>query len=221
MTGPSTPQLEVKICGVRSAADAAACVAAGASWVGLNRVTKARRCVPITRIPGILAALADVRPILVVQDLDLEAIVAEVASTGIRAVQLHGSERPPLAASLRAEGLFVARALHPAQVAQPDVVAKWTQHVDRFVLDGREAGSGQTWAWDKIDLHNGCLAGVPVWLAGGLHPHNVAAAVAAVQPWGVDVASGVEDPATRQQDSAAILAFTTAARAARSSTPCN
>jgi len=221
MTVVAPPRLEVKICGVRTAADAAVCAAADADWAGLNRVASARRWIETARIPGVLAALAGVRPILVVQNLDMRAIEAEMSAAGVRAVQLHGEEQPTLGAALRARGVFVVRALHAAHLTDRALIDRWATCADRFVLDGRRPGSGQTWAWQTLALAQGRLAGVPVWLAGGLHPGNVAAAIHAVNPAGVDVASGVEHPQTHQQDAAAITAFVATARAARSLLSCN
>jgi phosphoribosylanthranilate isomerase len=86
-----------------------------------------------------------------------------------------------------------------------------------FLVDahvpGAYGGTGQTADWERARL---LAARYPIFLAGGLTPANVAAAVAAVQPWGVDTASGVES-APGQKDHAKIHAFVTAARAAYSS----
>lgn len=205
---------EVKICGVRDATAARACAAAGADWAGLNRVVGVRRFIADSAVAPVVAALGAVRPILVVRDLSLAEIEAEVQRTGVAAVQLHGSEAPELGAALAARGVFVVKALHSGHLDDIARVRAWASCARRFVLDGREAGSGQTWAWRALDLQGGRLAGVPVWLAGGLHPGNVASAIEAVGPAGVDVASGVEDPASRRQAPAAIAAFVAAARAA-------
>jgi phosphoribosylanthranilate isomerase len=70
-------------------------------------------------------------------------------------------------------------------------------------------GTGQTIDWEVAQAVN---ASVPVWLAGGLNPGNVAAAIARVQPWGVDVASGVETDGVKDLEK--IKAFVKAAKGA-------
>ena len=223
MTAPdaSPKHLEVKICGVRDVAGARACAESRVAWAGLNRVPEARRCIDAADISEVRAALGTVQPILVLRGLTLDAILAEVANTGVQAVQLHGEESPRLGAELRQRGFFVAKALHAGHLADLSLVQAWSAVAHRFVLDGREAGSGQAWAWHDLNLSDGHLAGVPVWLAGGLSVGNVAAAVRTVRPAGVDVASGVESSATHTQDPAAIAAFVAAARAAARQVPCN
>ncbi|MCO4764488.1 MAG: phosphoribosylanthranilate isomerase [Myxococcales bacterium] len=192
------PTIEVKICGVRTIEAAKAC--GGANWVGLNRVPGINRFVTDEAMGPIVAALTAARPILVVRNATLEAVLAQVSRFGVHAVQLHGDEQPEMGAALRKQGVFVAKALHAGHLADTDLVRAWAAHADRFVLDGRDAGSGKTWAWADLRLVGGALAGVPVWLAGGLHPDNVGGAVAQVRPAGVDVASGVERDGTQATD---------------------
>ncbi len=220
-TNPTLRPLEVKICGVRDEAGARACADANVAWAGLNRVPKARRCIDAAEISRVCAALGAVQPILVLRDLTLDAILAEVANAGVRAVQLHGEESPSLGAALRQHGIFVAKALHAGHLTESTLVQAWSEVAQRFVLDGREAGSGRAWAWHDLNLADGRLAGVPAWLAGGLNLSNITAAVQTVRPAGVDVASGVESNTTQTQDPAAIVAFVAAARAAARQASCN
>jgi phosphoribosylanthranilate isomerase len=57
---------------------------------------------------------------------------------------------------------------------------------------GQFGGTGKTLDWSQLAQHRSRLGGVPLVLAGGLAPENVACAIAQVRPWAVDVASGVE-----------------------------
>jgi phosphoribosylanthranilate isomerase len=78
-------------------------------------------------------------------------------------------------------------------------------------IDGLEPGSGQAFDWNALDASS--LRGRRWMLAGGLNPENVSSAVRALQPWGVDVSSGVESgPGIKDHDK--IRAFVRAARAA-------
>jgi hypothetical protein len=88
-----------------------------------------------------------------------------------------------------------------------------------FLIDARVphayGGTGQTADWERA---RAIAARYPIFLAGGLTPRNIAAAVATVRPWGVDVASGVES-APGRKDHAKVRAFVTAARAALANLP--
>ena len=77
-------------------------------------------------------------------------------------------------------------------------------------VDGQEGGTGQKAPWDLLADFKPC---VPLILAGGLTPENVGEAIAAVRPWGVDVASGVEMSPGRK-DPARVHRFVVNAREA-------
>jgi phosphoribosylanthranilate isomerase len=81
-------------------------------------------------------------------------------------------------------------------------------HTDLHMLDSGRGGTGRTWDWRLIEHRH---SRVPVVLAGGLTPENVADGIAAVHPWAVDVSSGVEvEPGVK--DPAKVEAFIRAAR---------
>ena len=86
----------------------------------------------------------------------------------------------------------------------------YTAHADALVLDTRTAnrlgGTGRTHDWSISARVVAAVAPLPVYLAGGLRPENVAEAVARVRPAGVDVNSGVED-ANGRKDAAKMRAF--------------
>lgn len=138
---------------------------------------------------------------------------------GVTTLQLHGpfptQELPLLRAGL--PHLKLIRAVHvtgPEAIAQARGLAR---HVDALILDtydpatGRHGATGLTHDW-SISRQIVAEVRVPVILAGGLTPDNVAAAIAAVRPWGVDVHTGVEDAdGSRNLDK--VRAFVAAARA--------
>ncbi len=200
--------LQVKICGVRRPADVAACLAAGADWVGLNFAPRSRRCLALPQARELAALLPPGVGVAVFQDADLQTVLDVVAATGIGVVQLHGALPPGLLGALRGR-VRVFRALGAAELSAAPGLAP---AVAAFLVDSPRPGSGQPWDWGAV-LDGPRLAGRPVLLAGGLAPETVGAAVRRVRPAGVDVASGVEGP-DGQQCPDRIHAFVRAARSA-------
>ena len=199
--------VRVKVCGVTRLEDAKAAWEAGADALGLNFYAKSPRCVDVATA----AALAATRPPLgavvgVFVNASPEDIRAKVGACGLTAVQLHGDE-PPEACS--GYGVPVIKAL---RVRGPEDVARAREYVGvgdvaGLLLDGAApgyGGGGVGFDWSLVAQLTGC--GVPVLVAGGLKPSNVAEAVRATRPYGVDVASGVESaPGIKDLD--AVRAF--------------
>ena len=131
----------------------------------------------------------------------------------------HGPPRIKFCGMTRLEDaeLAVCRVMKAARVRSgADIQALASFHTDYHLLDSYSpevpGGTGETFAWEIAREHRGS---VPVILSGGLTPDNVAAGIAAVGPWAVDVASGVE-AAPGRKDAAKLSAF---AEAVRSSSP--
>jgi phosphoribosylanthranilate isomerase len=144
---------------------------------------------------------------------------------GIKTVQLHGDETPAHAAELqrRNESLDIIRVLRPGRdaiAALADDLAKCREAgVRTFAclldarVDGLFGGTGRTAPWDALAARRRGTGWPPPVLAGGLRPDNVATAIASVEPWGVDVAGGVES-APAVKDLSLVSAFIRAAREA-------
>jgi phosphoribosylanthranilate isomerase len=210
--------VKIKVCGVTLVDDAARITAAGADFLGLNFWPGSRRRVVAERAAAIAAAARGAGPAQLV-GVFVDATAAEIAAVhaqvGLDIIQLHGAETPDDAAAVaRATGLPVWKALAAGAPADLDALDAWA--VDAILLDtptpGR-GGSGRSFDWG---LARTARLGHParrLVLAGGLHPGNVAAAIAAAAPWGVDAASGVE-AAPGIKDLAKVAAFIAAARQA-------
>ena len=122
-----------------------------------------------------------------------ERVVEIVQRAGLRAAQLHGDESAEDARRVRSRIPTVIKAFaagHPALSRVADFGA------DAIMIDGAEPGSGEVFDWSLAE--GAPSAGHRVLLAGGLHPGNVADAIARVRPWGVDVATGVESAPGRK-----------------------
>ncbi|WP_326566176.1 phosphoribosylanthranilate isomerase [Amycolatopsis rhabdoformis] len=195
----------VKICGLKTAADVACAVEAGADAVGFllcespRQVTSAEAARLTADVP------ADVLTVGVFKGVPVPAIRVAVADTGIRAVQLHGSGYS--AADFAALRDLPVRLIRATAVRDGVAPPAGEYGEDLLLLDSPQAGSGETWDWSAL------APGGEWLLAGGLTPDNVAEAVAAVQPWGVDVSSGVES-SRGVKDQGLIRAFLAAAKKA-------
>ena len=136
----------------------------------------------------------------------LDEVAHAVDAIGLTHVQLHGDEGPAFCqAVVQRTGARVIKALSIGSGADIRDLERF--HTDFHMLDtGR--GTGKTWDWALAAQRH---SQIPAILAGGLTPENVAEAVAAVRPWGVDVASGVEaEPGIK--DPAKVEAFVAAVR---------
>lgn len=192
----------VKICGLSEPEHVAAAVEAGADAIGFvltsspRRITPARARELARRVPSHVLTVAVFRgePTDVVRQAVLEA--------GVRAVQLHGDHPHGDFTALKDLGLTLIR----AGGADADLACGAFDE-DLLIVDAPRPGSGEPWDWSAV---RGRPSGR--WLlAGGLDPANVAEAVEAAAPWGVDVSSGVET-APGVKDADLIRSFLAAAR---------
>jgi phosphoribosylanthranilate isomerase len=208
-----TAALLVKVCGVTSAGDARAAVAAGADAIGVNLWPGSKRFVG--GVAAARAVLAVLPPTVLKVGVFVNAPAAEVArqveALGLDRAQLHGDEAAPDFAALA--GLAPPRIIRAVRVRDASSfagAAGWSP--GSWLYDAFSpgyGGSGMMAPWALVARH----ARRPFLLAGGLTPENVAAAIAATRPDGVDVASGVEE-APGRKDPAKLAAFVAAARRA-------
>ena len=183
----------IKFCGITTLDDAELAVGAGAWAVGLIFWPGSpRRCDPAAaaEIAAALKRRVEVAGVFVNATLDHVAELAE--GVGFTMLQLHGDEGPAYCAeAARRTGAKVIKAVRVRSGA--DVQALSAFHTDYHLLDsytaGVPGGSGETFAWEIARSHRGRA---PVILSGGLKAENVGEAIAAVRPFAVDVASGVE-----------------------------
>jgi phosphoribosylanthranilate isomerase len=195
----------VKICGLTNEADAVHAAGAGATALGVVFAPSSPRCVTADRARDIVEAVpAEVPVVGVFVNAPIEEIVAVVAHTGIRIVQLHGDEPERYALALKMP-LLRAAGVDAALDAWP--TATWL--LDAVSGDGR-GGTGRTVDWAQAAAVARRRRTV---LAGGLTPDNVAEAIATVRPFGVDVSSGVES-APGRKNPAKVARFVEQARAA-------
>jgi phosphoribosylanthranilate isomerase len=206
----------IKFCGITELDDAERAVAAGAWAIGLIFWPQSpRRCDPgaAAEIAAAVKRRAEVAGVFVNATLDHVAEIAE--GVGLTMVQLHGDEGPVYCAeAARRTGCKVIKAVRVRSRA--DVQAVSSFHTDYHLLDsytaGVPGGTGETFAWEIARAHRAPARSAPVILSGGLTADNVGDAIAAVRPFAVDVASGVER-APGKKDPDRLEAFAAAVRA--------
>ena len=204
----------VKICGITNAADAEAAIEFGADALGFNFFRGSKRCVPLELAREWMAKLpAQITKVAVIVNADWDEAVSLAALPFISALQLHGSETPDFCRKLAVERIRFAKAV---PVTTPNSLRDLPRFFTRtIVLDSARAGefggSGRTFPWEIAREFVEANPDLRVILAGGLTPENVAAAVKAVRPFGVDVTSGVES-APGRKDRGLVRAFIAAAR---------
>ena len=215
----------VKICGVRHLDDALIAADAGADYIGIVFVPGRRRRVEPTAAREITDGLRATGPsspksVGLFGDQPLDEVLDTIAVAGLDFVQLCGEESLDYCRQVQKHA-GVIKVLHVPNNTDSNDIAEVASRIDAYAaagctvtLDsqvaGLHGGTGQSFDWTiAADLSDD---GRRFLLAGGLTPDNVAAAVSRVNPWGVDVSSGVETDG--EKDAAKIRQFITNARGA-------
>jgi phosphoribosylanthranilate isomerase len=210
--------VRVKICGLTNLDDAAEAVRLGAWALGLIHFHGSPRKVEPEAAAEIGAAFRRKCELVgVFVNPSLDEVDRAVQDAGLTMVQLNGAEGVQFCGEVaRRTGVKVTKAIHVGSAA--DVHAAEAYRTDFHLFDrrgkGTWGGTGESFDWELLRDHT---SEVPAILAGGLKPHNVAAAIDVVHPYAVDVASGVEAEPGRK-DHAAMAAFFDAAQRAGSLT---
>ena len=234
--------IKIKICGIKTLSDALAAIDSGADYLGFNFYPKSIRFIKKDACAEIASVLKREHPHIKLVGVFVNSSVEEIKdilqTCHLDLAQLHGDETPEMVASFNGKA-FKAIRLSPSESAETsahpflhplivsvDPLAKQSvdtsvhplSSVDNPVLlidaavKGAYGGSGVTADWTAAAE---LAKKYPLLLAGGLTPDNVADAVRQVQPWGVDVASGVES-APGEKDAGKMSEFVKAVRVAES-----
>ncbi|WP_431970196.1 phosphoribosylanthranilate isomerase [Nocardia sp. bgisy134] len=196
----------VKICGLTSVAAADAAIAAGADAIGVVMNRTSPRRLEFGAAAEIIAAAGDrVDTVLVVNDMSAADAAENAAKLGVAVLQLHG---PYTREDFTNALTIVPRVWRATSLKSDPDLTVGAFGEEALLLDAPKPGSGERWDLSKL----GARKPEGKWmLAGGLGPDNVIEAIRAVQPWGVDVSSGVEaSPGVK--DLQKVRDFITAAR---------
>jgi phosphoribosylanthranilate isomerase len=206
---------KIKVCGVTRLEDIRLAASLAVHAIGLNLYPKSPRYVSPSQANELLRHFPPLlEPVAVCVEPgpdDLSRIQNELA---IRTVQIHSHEPARLTKHLAGwrGGVILAHGIRDASDLErlTEAAAEWQDAGVRLSgvlvdarVDGLHGGTGKTAPWDVLANFASAL---PLILAGGLHPLNVAEAIRAVRPYAVDVASGIES-APGMKDHARMEAF--------------
>jgi phosphoribosylanthranilate isomerase len=203
----------VKICGITNPVDAELAIESGADALGFNLFPHSPRFVDLSRARSWIDALpADVARVLIGVNPSLVQALEWIADPIFHAVQLHGEAWYPFVSRLVETRSLIAAISVKNETSVSDL--DWFSGF-AFLFDGYRAGdfggTGESFSWEIF--HRRPIA-KPIILAGGLTPENIAGAIRAVDPYAVDVASGVESKPGKK-DRNKLRDFIAAAKAAR------
>jgi phosphoribosylanthranilate isomerase len=211
--------LDIKICGLKTAAALAAALTGGASHVGFIFFPKSPRYIEPAEAGRLRAgALNKAKAVAVTVDADNATLDRIVAAMQPDMLQLHGSETPERVTAVKARyGLPVMKALSIRSAADLDAIASYRGVADRLMFDAKPpagsqlpGGNGVTFDWRLLA---GLDADVDYMLSGGLNAANIGQAMRLSNPPGIDISSGVES-APGVKEPALIEAFFRAVRTA-------
>ena len=213
---------KVKICGIQRPEDALVAAGAGADFIGLVFVPERRRRLDIGPAKDIMSVLtksaAQVPQVVgLFADQSLDDVNEIIDACDLDLAQLCGSESLEYCQQVKAQVIKVVHV--DGSATEPGVVESLAERVGDYrnaghlvsldrLIEGMQGGTGHSFDWD-IAAHLS-RRGLPFLLAGGLTPENVSRSVVEVNPWGVDVSSGVES--NRVKDHAKIRSFISNAR---------
>jgi len=184
---------KIKICGIKTLRDALAAIDAGANYLGFNFYPKSPRFVDQETCAQITSVLKrehpDVKLVGVFVNSPFEEIKNILNSCSLDLAQLHGDESPEIFSKLSPRALKAFRGIPDDDRIELYARSEPPSFLVDATVSGSYGGTGITADWSaaaKLSIR------YPLFLAGGLKPEKVAEAVRQVNPWGVDVASGVE-----------------------------
>ena len=186
----------IKMCGITNIEDAEEGIRAGVDALGFIFVEDSPRHIMPEKVKEIVAGLSPFVDLVgVFVDQDNVEVQEIVDYCGLTYVQLHGSETPEYCSQL-AYASSPCRIIKAFRVGEQSVAEDFSPYQDvvqGFLLDTHVAeqagGTGKAFDWDIIDS---LALARPIILAGGLTPENVGAAIAGVQPFAIDINSGIE-----------------------------
>jgi phosphoribosylanthranilate isomerase len=168
--------MKVKICGLKKIEDVLFAIRAGADLIGIVREPSSKRYISLELAQSLAEAAIEngATPVAVYKEGESSRISEECRKMGIDYVQIHQKQ------------VVLPESFSRLYVGEREEFLR--DGKDYLLFDGAIAGSGQPFDWESFSIPHG----KPWFLAGGLTPENIKEAIKLLQPYGVDVSSGVE-----------------------------
>ena len=176
----------VKICGITNEQDALLAVALGADALGFVFAPSPRQISPALAREIVKRLPPETVTVGVFRNETPTRVIEIVNEARLQGAQLHGQETPAMTAEVATDVRFVIKAV---VAGSQDAAHASNFASDAILVDGLHPGSGTAYDWELL---RDIPTDIRLMLSGGLTPENVAAGIAQVRPWGVDVSSGVE-----------------------------
>ena len=191
--------MKVKICGITNQKDAMWASGLGADYLGFNFYKESQRRASLDMAGKIISGLPSfVQAVGIFVRAEIKDILKVLKKCDLKLIQLHGDEPPGYCEELKENlktkhpGMQIIKAFRINNEPAIEMISGY--NVDYYLLDtyvpGMEGGTGEVFNWEfAVQIKK---LGTPVFLAGGLTSENVKEAIDVVNPYCVDVASGVE-----------------------------
>lgn len=187
---------KIKICGITNEQDAVWAANLGVDYIGLNFFENSPRKTSEPMVKKIIASLPPyVLPVGIFVNEEVKKIVRTAKKCNFSLVQLHGTEDKEYCRQLQEAGLKIIKVFRIAD--DPNIVLpleEYQEVADYFLFDTfvpeEAGGTGKSFNWDILTPQK--LAVKPTFISGGLNPDNVGELLEKVQPYAVDVCSGIE-----------------------------
>ena len=176
----------IKICGITNEQDALLAVALGADALGFVFAPSPRQISPALAREIVKRLPPETVTVGVFRNETPSRVVEIVNEARLQGAQLHGHETPAMTAEVATDVRFVIKAV---VAGSQDAAHANSFASDAILVDGLHPGSGTAYDWELLQ---DIPTDIRLMLSGGLTPDNVAAGIAQVRSWGVDVSSGVE-----------------------------
>ncbi len=176
----------IKICGITNEQDALLAVALGADALGFVFAPSPRQISPALAREIVKRLPPETVTVGVFRNETPSRVIEIVNESRLQGAQLHGHETPAMTAEVATDVRFVIKAV---VAGSKDAANANNFASDAILVDGLHPGSGTAYDWELLQ---DIPTDIRLMLSGGLTPENVAAGIAQVRPWGVDVSSGVE-----------------------------
>lgn len=205
MSDSALRRTRIKFCGFTRSSDIAEAVALGVDAIGLILVPQSPRAVTLEQAAALKTAIPPfVSSVVLLRNPDAGLVREVIGTINPTLLQFHGEESAAFCESFGHPYLKAIAMQHQTR-ALAEIAAEYAS-AEALLLDGHApgglGGGGVAFDWARATE----AVGLPIMLAGGIRPDNVAAAIAAARPYAVDVSSGIEQ-APGQKDSGKMRDF--------------